>query len=87
VKSGDLLLTCRQFNDLINQTSHSLLAVGARKGERVAGLLTTGNEFQEILFVGAILVPPKIRSLNPDCCRSPNYVGSNISQGKKRLLI
>jgi len=57
MKSGDLLLTCRQFNDLINQTSYTLLAVGARKGERVAGLLTKGNEFLEILSAGSKMAP------------------------------
>ena len=72
VKCGDLILTRRQFNGRINQTSHALLARGARKGDRVAGLLANGNEFLEILRPVLAVVP--FQFVSEGCCELSEFV-------------
>ena len=65
----DKRFTYQQFNDRVNQLSHSFLDLGVRKGDRVTALLYNSNEMLEILFacakLGAIFVPVNYR-LSPE---------------------
>ncbi len=63
-------ITYLQFNHRINQLSHLLLAIGIRKGDRVAVLLYNSPPYLELFFalskIGAILVPLNWRLAGPE---------------------
>lgn len=65
IVSSETSLTKKEFNNRINKLSHALLAMGIRKGDRVAVLMGNSNVFLEILFagakIGAIVVPLNYR--------------------------
>ncbi len=70
VKCGSVDLSKREFNERVNQLCHALQDEGAKKGDRVAGLLANGNEFIEILFacakLGLLMVPLNFRLAAPE---------------------
>jgi len=70
LKDDNRKLTYRELNRRINRLAHFLLAMGVRKGERVAALLHNSTPFLEIFFavskIGAIFVPLNFRLSPPE---------------------
>src|SRR3972149_7959986 len=60
----------QEMDRRINQTSHLLLEMGVRKGDRVSVLLHNCHQYLEIFFalskIGAILVPLNWRLAGPE---------------------
>jgi acyl-CoA synthetase (AMP-forming)/AMP-acid ligase II len=58
---GDRRLTHREFNSEINRLANSLLALGVRKGDKIATLLPNCLELLEVYWasakIGAVVVP------------------------------
>ena len=63
-------MTYAALNIRINKLSHAFLALGVKRGDRVAAMLTNCVEFFEIFFacskIGAIFVPLNFRLAGPE---------------------
>ena len=82
IRTGGRDITYRELDDRAARLAGALTTTGVGPGDRVAALLTNGNEYVEAMFacarVGAILVPLSFRLAAPELAFMVNDSGSSV---------
>ncbi|MGH2793758.1 MAG: acyl-CoA synthetase [Actinomycetota bacterium] len=82
IKTGDRDITYAELDDRAARLAGVLTATGVGPGDRVAALLTNGNEYVESMFacarLGAILTPLSFRLAAPELAFMANDSGSTV---------
>ncbi len=82
IRMGGREITYAELDDRAARLAGALTATGVGPGDRVAALLTNGNEYVEAMFacarLGAILVPLSFRLAAPELTFMVNDSGSTV---------